>query len=186
MPGLGDGLTLLSRFRMAGTTRTTWAVCNGLQDNANDCLTPKGFQKSSLTLPGGRSIEIYNLHADAGRSQGDKDARVAQLKQPSTAIARDDADKAVIVGGDFNLLEPDAQTYRTFLTDAGLTDSCAQLGCANIHNLDRIAVRSGRGPLAVNLTPTQYVFDTSFVDEAKMSLSDHEPVHITVTWRIGN
>jgi endonuclease/exonuclease/phosphatase (EEP) superfamily protein YafD len=180
-PGLGDGLTFLSRIPVESTSRATWEKCNGVTTDLNDCLTPKGFQKATLRLPGQQLLDIYNLHADAGGSAGDQNARSEQMRQLARAINETSQGRAVLVGGDFNMREPDAATFQTFQQLSGTKDVCLELPCQDVHNLDRITYRNGT---RVTLRVSDYVFDRSFVDENMRPLSDHEPVHIAVNWQL--
>src|SRR5690348_14568282 len=75
----GDGLSLFSRFPFAEPERTAWRTCNGFTGDYFDCLTPKGFTRTTLALGDGASLDVYDVHLDAGSSDGDRAARTAQL-----------------------------------------------------------------------------------------------------------
>jgi hypothetical protein len=64
--GIGDGLNTLSNYDWIDFERDKWSQCNGVVDDGNDCLTPKGFTFMRLRLDEGVYIDTYNLHADAG------------------------------------------------------------------------------------------------------------------------
>ena len=59
----GSGLNTLANSGWTGFTRTKWDKC---YIDEGDCLTPKGFTYMRWSAPGGASIDVYNLHADAG------------------------------------------------------------------------------------------------------------------------
>ncbi len=173
---LGDGLNTLSRFPFSSHSRTKWAKCNGIIDSSNDCLTPKGFARFVVDLGGGRSVDVYNMHFDAGRGQGDVAAREAQVDQLVAAIAQQSAGKAVIVAGDTNMKATDEATLQKLLTGASLECTCRALKCAEPERIDRIAFRSSP---TVTLTPKSHAVEASFVGPSGNPLSDHDPVSAT-------
>jgi endonuclease/exonuclease/phosphatase family metal-dependent hydrolase len=172
---LGDGLNTLSRYAFTGFTRTKWSKCNGLVDQSNDCLTPKGFSRFVLDLGGGRLIDVYNAHFDAGRSSGDVVARNAQVDQLLAAIAQTSAGHAVIVAGDTNMKVTDEPTFQKLLAGASLECACRKLSCPEPERIDRVLFRSSA---TLALTAKNVVVE-SFVDASGKPLSDHEPVSAT-------
>ncbi|BCI85750.1 hypothetical protein NIIDMKKI_09560 [Mycobacterium kansasii] len=56
-----DGLNTLAQFKVKRLDRQTWWQCS-----ADNCLTVKGFSYSQLQLPGGETIDLYNLHTNTG------------------------------------------------------------------------------------------------------------------------
>jgi endonuclease/exonuclease/phosphatase family metal-dependent hydrolase len=179
---LGDGLNLFSRFRFDDTVRQRWSGC---WDSAADCLALKGFSVSRLVLPVGGSVDVYDLHMEAGGDPEDDALRDAGITQLATFINSYSVGRAVIVGGDFNLhtsTEPDGTQYQRLITDAGLTDACQALGCADPGRIDKILVRSSA---QVTLTPVSYSVETAaFLDGNGDSLSDHEPVAVRIDWTV--
>jgi hypothetical protein len=173
---LGDGLNTLSRFPFGAFSRTKWSECNGIIDQSNDCLTPKGFSRFVLDLGGGRTVDVYNMHFDAGRGQGDVAARNAQVDQLNAAIAQHSAGKAVIVAGDTNMKASDEVTLQKLLTGSSLACACRTLKCAEPERIDRIMFRSSA---TITLTPKNFAVESSFVDVSGEPLSDHEPVSAT-------
>src|SRR5262245_60743168 len=117
---LGDGLNTLSKFPFSDFSRTKWSSCNGYFDSANDCLTPKGFTRFVVDLGAGRQVDFYDVHFDAGRDDGDYDARSKQVDQIVTAIAAQSKGRAVIVAGDTNMKATDEPVLLKLLKDAGL------------------------------------------------------------------
>jgi len=176
---LGDGLAILSRRPLGSAEHVKWQACNGLLDAKNDCLTSKGFLRTTVELAPGVLVDLYVMHADAGRAAGDAMAREKQAKQLVDAIAASSAGRAVIVAGDTNMKDTDEAQLMLLLAGAGLTDACRALSCAEPYRYDRVMFRSSA---AVTLTPTRWEVDLSFVDSAGAQLSDHEPVAVTLSW----
>ncbi|KAI9905953.1 hypothetical protein PsorP6_014169 [Peronosclerospora sorghi] len=99
----GSGLNSLSTFPFTNTTaieRTTWTECSNFE--GMDCLTPKGFTLVEVEVAEGVTLDVYNLHADAGVSDADQSARASNLKQLSDYITTHSANRAVLVMGDTN------------------------------------------------------------------------------------
>lgn len=179
---LGDGLNVFSRYRFDDTVRQRWSGC---WNSAADCLALKGFSVSRLILPVGGGIDVYDLHMEAGGDPEDDALRDAGVTQLAAFINSHSAGRAVIVGGDFNLHtdgEPDSTQFQRLLADAGLTDSCAHLGCPDPGRIDKILVRSSAD---VTLTPTSWSLESAdFLDGNGDSLSDHEPVAVRIDWTV--
>lgn len=173
--GLGDGLNTLSRLPFAGFTRTAWSTCNGYFDQGGDCLTPKGYTRFILELGDGRTIDVYDVHFDAGRGDADAAARKAQVDQLTAEIAGASAGHAVIVAGDTNMKADDEATLQQLLTGSSLACACRTLGCDDPARHDRILFRSSAN---LKLTPKTYVVG-SFVDASGNPLSDHDPVSVS-------
>ena len=93
----GDGLNTLSNFKVTGLKRQKWKDCNSF-----DCLTPKGFSYNRIELVEGISIDFYNIHANAGKTEVDQQARRSNLFQMYEYIEKHSKDRAVIIAGDFN------------------------------------------------------------------------------------
>lgn len=176
---LGDGLNRFSETAFEDFERAGWTECNGLFDSGSDCLTEKGFSVGLHQLGPGAQVDVYNLHMDAGGSQGDIEARQAQIQQILGTIAMRSADRAVIVAGDTNMDEEDEADFVTLLEGAGLTDACRELTCGEEFRIDRIMFRSSD---TVELTPTSWIVDLSFVDGDGDDLSDHEAVVVEFDW----
>lgn len=171
---LGDGLNVLSRQAFSDFSRTKWTKCNGTFDQKNDCLTSKGFTRFVINVGGGRTVDVYNAHFDAGRTDGDVAARDAQVTQLTQAIAARSAGKAVIVAGDTNMKASDEPTFQRLLTTAGLICACRSISCAEPERIDRVIFRSSA---SMKLSVKTWKVE-SFVDAAGNPLSDHEPVSV--------
>lgn len=178
---LGDGVSILSRIELGPDIHVPWKACNGYVDDSNDCLTPKGFVVTTMTLAAGAVVDLYDLHADAGGSNGDMSARSKQMDQLVAYIADHSAGKAVIVAGDTNMHDEDEDQLVKLMTGAGLTDACRALSCPEPYRIDRVLYRGGT---AVTLTATQWRVDMTFVDGEGNQLSDHEPVAVDFTWAV--
>ncbi|HEX5660377.1 MAG TPA: endonuclease/exonuclease/phosphatase family protein [Polyangiales bacterium] len=196
---LGDGLNFLSDYPFSELTRVKWTECNGTLDQGSDCLTPKGFSFARIDVDG-TSIDIYDLHADAGSSALDQRARADNLRQLAQAIRERSDGRAVIVAGDTNARYTRAGDNLPELVDgAGLTDvwvellrggvrpspdsmvtcSATDLDDPACDRIDRILYRNGDG---IALRASEYrVEGAKFTDAAGNQLSDHRPISVLFT-----
>lgn len=198
--GLGDGLNLLSVLPFDTVYRESWEDCFGTLEAGSDCLTSKGFALVHIAFSGGASIDVYNLHADAGLSPEDKAARALNFQQLARAISERSAGKAVIVAGDFNeRYTTEGGTLSQLLDEAELSDAWVELETGGeipiapvatqvqetcrddvtdlqCERIDKILYRSSNH---VRLTPAAYRVDAvKFSDAQGMPLSDHPPVSV--------
>ncbi len=177
---LGDGLNFMSRLPLGPVDRVTWDDCMGILDHASDCLATKGFARTSVELASGVTVDVYDLHADAGGAPEDQAARAGNFAQLAAFIETHSAGRAVIVGGDMNLHTDrpvDGDVWRAFLAATGLRDVCDVVDCgADADVIDKIAFRSDD---AVELTPRSHVFERErFTRDDGEPLSDHDPLHV--------
>ncbi|MEV0965884.1 endonuclease/exonuclease/phosphatase family protein [Streptomyces sp. NPDC049910] len=196
VPGVpfSDGLNTLSNFKIGKLDRVTWDRCT----NA-DCLTPKGFTYLRLELPGGRSLDLYNAHMNAG-SGTEEMLRVRRdnIRQLSHYIGKHSAGRAVIVTGDTNSrYTRSGDAVRELRDGNALTDAWVELvrggstpgiddgaptckdstGC---ELLDKVLYRSGPG---VTLEAIRYGNEYArFLDAKGKPLSDHNPPSVTFTF----
>ncbi|GLY47022.1 jacalin-like lectin [Lentzea sp. NBRC 102530] len=192
----GSGLNTLSHRPYLDLERTKWTSCNG-----TDCLTPKGFTHQRIVLAEGVSVDVYNLHPNAGTEPADLAARRANITQLSRRIATHSAGQAVIVLGDTNTRYTRADdNIRDLVTANGLTDAWVQLergGQApaagspalvcdpaavtdSCEVVDKILYRGNR---QVTLTARDYRNDNAaFLDAAGKPLSDHHPIATRFDW----
>jgi hypothetical protein len=197
--GIGDGLNMLSDFTFTGFDRTQWEDCFGTGGaNGSDCDTNKGYSFARYSIDG-LSVDIYNLHADAGQDSDSQLARRNNIDQLITAInTRSPEGTAFIVMGDTNSLytrTPD-DTIDSIRISTGATDAWVQLvrggsipppgpeidsGCdtdpagSDCELIDKVIYRSGD---TVTLAALNYeVLDEVFSD-AGGDLSDHFPVTV--------
>jgi hypothetical protein len=183
---VGDGLGMLSRFPFGELRRVPWETCG---EGEADCLAMKGFAMARVELAPGLTVDVYDLHADAGSEDADIAARDAGFEQLTAYIQEHSAGHAIILGGDTNLhSDPgsddpldreDARVWETFLARSGLVDVCDALGCDDSTRIDKFAFASGGG---IDLEPLTMEFEVErFRDADGEPLSDHDP--LAVRWR---
>lgn len=199
--GLGSGLNTLSTAPYSGLQRVRWGACFIVEA---DCLTPKGFTYARVRLADGADLDLYNLHADAGDTAGDRAARNANFRQLTDFIRAHSAGHAVLVMGDTNTrYTTSGEPIATFAADNGLTDAWVNLirggtapqpgsppltcdeqaPAASCEVVDKILYRSGD---TVRLAATDYANDHArFLDENGTMLSDHDPISARFTWTAG-
>jgi len=186
---MGDGLNRFSYLEFHPFWRERWERCNGLFDDKNDCLARKGFSVGETHVADGLSIDVYNLHADAGDSSGDVEARWAQFQQLAQAIQEISPGRAIIVAGDTNLRVSQGHNVEIgdwFQAQTGLVDACDATDCCLEFpdyceaRVDRILFRSGD---AVTLTPSAFWIDPAFSSHPELGrLSDHSAKAAQFTW----
>jgi hypothetical protein len=196
----GDGLTLLSDFQLSNLTRTRWEMCNGsLTEDGSDCDAPKGFTFSEVTLEPGATFHLYTLHADAGQTLQDQEARRSDIRQLIDAInLRSPEATAVVVLGDTNsrYTRKGTDNIEELSTEAGLIDVWLELrrggipplpgpsidedcettpSSANCELVDKIFYRSGS---RLVLEPQTYEVLREMFMGTNKPLSDHDPVTV--------
>ncbi|MFJ3231165.1 endonuclease/exonuclease/phosphatase family protein [Streptomyces sp. NPDC086787] len=199
VPGVpfSDGLNTLSAFPLKNLVRVKWDKCTG-----TNCLTPKGFSRVRLELPGGTSLDLYNAHMNAG-SGSDKElnARRDNTRQLSEYIQKHSAGRAVIVMGDTNSrYTRSGDIIQDRRDDNGFTDAWVQLvnggrtpaddddagTCKTVNScevIDKIFYRSGGG---VQLNATYYNNEYGkFLDSDGRTLSDHNPPTVRFSYALG-
>jgi hypothetical protein len=183
---VGDGLGILSRFPFDEFRRVPWETC---AESAADCLAMKGFAMARVELAPGVIVDVYNLHAEAGRDDPDNVARAADFVELAAYIEERSAGHAIILGGDTNLhSDPgsedpldreEARVWETFLARTGLVDVCDALDCEDATRIDKFAFMSGGG---IELEPLAWKFEVErFRDAEGEPLSDHDA--LAVRWR---
>lgn len=179
---VADGLNAFSRYPIAHLERHMWNLC---VDSAADCLSQKGFSLQRITFAPGVTVDVYDLHNEAGGTPEDDVARDLDVTQLSTFIQTFSADSAVIVGGDFNLHtneEPDSTQFQRLLAETGLADVCATLSCPSPGRIDKFLFRSHG---AVALAPQSWRFETDvFQDGNGDPLSDHDALAVRFSWSV--
>jgi hypothetical protein len=177
---LADGLNRFSRFPFEPVVRQAWEGCD---NSAADCLAFKGFSVARTTFAPGVTIDVYNLHMEAGSTPRDDELRDEGVTQMLEFMSEFSAGQAVIMGGDFNLHtdeEPDSSTFQRLLAGGGLTDVCAFLECPQPGRIDKFVFRSGD---RVGVTPTSWRFETDvFVSPEGEPLSDHDALAVRFAW----
>ncbi len=180
---VSDGLNRMSQlFFVDDVVRHRWTDCHA---SAADCLSLKGFSYARTMLTPGVTVDVYNLHMEAGGDPEDDALRDAAVTQLSDFINAVSPGRALIVGGDFNLhtnSEPDSTQFQRLLSETGLLDVCATLSCPEPGRIDKFLFRSGGG---VTITPTSWNFETTiFVDGVGDPLSDHDPLAVDFDWAV--
>jgi len=179
-PGVSipSGLSRLSQFPIDRVNRERWEACHGLLDSASDCVARKGFSVARHEVDLGSdtvTIDVYNLHMDAGSGPQDRAARQAQIGQLAEAIASRSSHHATVVAGDTNLTAADEPLLDRLLRDAELLDACRELGCPEPERIDRVLYRSSPW---VSLKATRWRLPEEFVNADSAPLSDHAPVAV--------
>ncbi len=173
-----DGLSVFSFCPFSGFTRVPWDECSGIFTQSNDCLTQKGFAYAELALGEGISVDVYNLHMDAGWSDDDKKARASQFAQLVHTVTERSRGKALVIAGDFNSRYADKAGFRdldVFMRACGLRDASVILGY-DYDRIDKVFYRSGEG---VSIEPVGYKVESAlFADEEGRPLSDHDPITV--------
>lgn len=119
----GSGLNTVARYSWTGLQRIKWDKCSL---NGGDCLTPKGFTYMRINIAGA-SVDLYNLHGDAGDHSDDVAARSAGVDQVLSYISAHSQGQAVIIAGDTNDRYTNAGVSVTKYRDAGFADAWIQL-----------------------------------------------------------
>jgi len=184
-----DGLNSFAAYDIEGLTRHGWT------SGANP-LDPAGFTYSRMHIPGGSSIDVYNIDTSGGALTN------TDLAQLSDFITHNSVGRAVIVTGDFGQLYSDpGQTLTTFAAANGLTDAWLQLEYPNglppswdtcayadsCEQTDKIFYRSATGldpddPTSspVQLSALTYTNEgLNFQNSAGQDLSNHRPQAVT-------
>jgi hypothetical protein len=176
-----DGLNWFSRFALGWLHRVRWVQCNGYLGAASDCLADKGFSFSEVTLASGVSVDVYNLHAEAGGSTSDIEVRRGNFEQLAAYVRTRSRERPIIVAGDTNLrmsVPRDVETLERFLAATGLRDACRRFGCGE-ERLDRVFF--GGSP-SIELDVLGWWTDRRFVDIEGSPLSDHPAVGVELSW----
>ena len=186
---LSDGLNRLSRFPFGPLERVMWPDCFGGGDTSDggaaDCLATKGFSVATTELAPGVSVDVYNLHGEAGNTSMDRQYRAEGFAVLGEYIADRSAGNAVIVGGDFNLHsddDADQQILADLLAATGLTDTRSVVDDdPGSDQIDKFLFRNGGG---LTLQPLTHEFEaTTFVRPSDgVPLSDHDPLSVDFAW----
>lgn len=175
---VADGLNRFSIFAFDTLERVQWAQCYGdASTGSGDCLAEKGFSMARTTFGDRVTIDVYNLHADAGGGAEDIAARQVGIAQLVDYINEHSAGHAVIVGGDTNLHadDPPDQALLDELADGtGLTDACLHLDCGR-DEIDRFFFRSSD---ALEVVPLSWELAAEFVTDDGTPLSDHPALSV--------
>lgn len=195
----GDGLNTVSNLPILDYNRTRWDSCNG-----TDCLTPKGFTYSRLRFNETASIDLYNVHANAGDSEKDWAARRNNILQLLTYIETHSAGNTVVLMGDFNCrytrmgdnikLLCDSLGFKDVWIelirngiypekgDEALKDCAEKYSSVNCEVVDKVFYRNAGN---IEIKPIFFDQDNSlFFDDSGMQLSDHRPMNVKFEYEI--
>jgi len=126
--------------------REPFGVCDGWLGGRFDCWASKGYLRVGIRTPDGAMVDVYGTHLDAGRGERSVKTRRRQLRLLAGAIERESADRAVIVGGDLNLVfdrPGDPEVMAEFRERLDLRDSGAGPELPRWRQHDYILYRSG-------------------------------------------
>lgn len=192
---LADGLGLFSNYAIGASTHTPWNDCFGGADQSDhgaaDCLAMKGFTLTTVTLASGVTVDVYDLHGEAGSNAKDQELQAADFEQLAAFIKEHSQGKAIILGGDTNLhtdAKPenpqdvaDTDIWNRFLAATGLTDACAAVKCTDTGRIDKFAFRSS-GKLELSAASRKVETERFKRDDGEQ-LSDHEALAVSFRWR---
>ena len=177
-----DGLNRFSRYPFRDHQREQWVACfGGTSSGSGDCLAEKGFSVAITEFAEGIDVHVYNLHVEAGGGEKDHRAREEGVLQLINFVQTYSAGEAVLIAGDFNLHGSDpieGPLLTRLIEELELGDSCTFLKCGT-ELIDRVLFRSSEG---VELTPLTWEIPDHFVDAKGGPLSDHDPVHVEISW----
>ncbi|MET8025375.1 jacalin-like lectin [Streptomyces avermitilis] len=200
--GIGSGLNTVSAYAWDGDDfeRARWNSC---QLDSGDCLTPKGFTFMRERLAEGVYVDFYNLHTNAGTSDGDEASRADNLNQLTSFISTHSNGNAVVVMGDTNTrYTRSADTIAEFAAANGLTDVwvklirggtapakgsdalvCDQTGATVPNTCEVVDKILYRGSKLVTLNATSYNNEhAAFLNSDGLMLSDHDPITAAFSW----
>ena len=177
---VSDGLNRLSQFPFGQVVRQGWSDCD---NNSGDCLAMKGFSVARTELSPGVCVDVYNVHGEAGNNEGDRAIKAVNTQELIDFMTIFSADRAVILGGDFNLRlrrEADAENLALLVQETGVTNACAALGIIDEEAIDKFFFRSN---WSLELHPTSCGFENDvFVTDSGEPLSDHDALAVGFVW----
>jgi endonuclease/exonuclease/phosphatase family metal-dependent hydrolase len=177
----GSGLTLFASEpaeRVTRVWREPFSSCSGWIGGGSDCWATKGLLIVQITVRNGATIDFLNLHLDAGDDANDQAARRQQLEHVARTVGIEGADRALIVGGDFNLHYEDPEdraVLERFRSELRLSDTGAGLSQPETwpEKIDYILYRSGDD---TGLELVEAGIAAEFVN-GERPLSDHPAIY---------
>lgn len=177
---VSDGLNRFSQFPFGVVIRQPWTGCD---NNSGDCLALKGFSMARTEMAPGVCVDVYNVHGEAGNDEGDRALKDINTRDLVAFIKVFSADRAVIIGGDFNMRlrrSHDAANLDFLKAEAGVSNACETLGIIDEEAIDKFFFRSNG---TVTLTPTSCRFEADvFVTGEGEPLSDHDAIAVGFSW----
>jgi hypothetical protein len=178
-PPYGSGLTTYVKsghYLADDHDRVPYNVCGSWFGGTGDCWAAKGYLRVGARQADGALIDVYNTHLEAGTAKRSLEARRKQLAILAQAIEESSAERAVIVGGDFNLAfnrPGDREAMADFRREVGLEDCGAGPELPRWRERDYILFRSS----------AQVILHVEEMGEAKefvngdLALSDHPAIY---------
>jgi hypothetical protein len=179
-PPYGAGLSSFVKSVLAqpgDVDREPYDVCDGWLGARFDCWASKGYLRVSVRTPEGMLVDVYNTHLDASRGRRSVETRRRQLRSLASAIERNSGDRAIIVGGDLNLVfdrPGDPEVMAEFRSRLNLRDSGAGPELPRWRQHDYILYRSGA---QAQLSVEQAGEALEFIVDGERALSDHPAVY---------
>lgn len=177
---MSDGLNRFSQFPFDMILRQAWASCD---NSSGDCLAFKGFSVARTALASGVCVDVFNLHGEAGNTEGDQALKADNTRDLVNFINEFSVGRAIILGGDFNMRlrrSEDAQNLSFLESATGVTDACAALGIVDEEAIDKFFFRSSE---SVTVSPASCHFELeTFVTATGEPLSDHDALAVGFTW----
>lgn len=131
------GMDTFSTFAIKDVGYEKWNDTNGgiLKDGGADRYASKGVRYSTVILPDGSEIDVYNYHTDAGGNDTPEDPNLAARRSNLTQLAKIvnersiSKNRAVIVMGDSNSRYTRVNDdFKNLVVDAcGLTDAWVEI-----------------------------------------------------------
>jgi endonuclease/exonuclease/phosphatase family metal-dependent hydrolase len=197
---VASGLSTLARFPLRETLAKKFDQPEGLRfllRGKKDGFASKGVLLTRFDLGGGRTLDVYNTHMEAGGDDASNEVRRQQARQLIGMIqTHSPPEHAVIVAGDFNMRAPGRkkqslapryprnleglsrpQIYEAVTRELGLVNAATISGESPSSLIDHILYRSGS---SLRLEPVAWERDTRrFLSTRGEPWSDHEPVITT-------
>lgn len=177
---MSDGLNRFSQFPFGMIFRQAWAGCD---NSSADCLAFKGFSVARTALAPGICVDVYNLHGEAGNTEGDLPLKADNTRDLVGFINEFSVGHAIILGGDFNMRlrrTADAKNLNYLTAKTGVENACAALGIIDEDAIDKFFFRSSESVL---LSPTSCRFELeTFVTATGEPLSDHDALAVGFSW----
>lgn len=178
-PPYGAGLSVFARTDLLipdDVDRVPYGVCNAWLSGTADCWASKGFVRVGIRTRNGAEIDIYNTHLEASPEKASVEMRDQQLQLLAQAIKASGSERAVIVGGDFNIgynRPGDRECLMRFRNQVQLRDSGAGPELPFWRERDHVLYRDGTGTkLAVEAAGEAQ----EFVNQHR-ALSDHPAIY---------
>lgn len=190
-----SGLSTLSRYPVVETITEHYRSYAGIADG----VASKGMMLTRIRV-GEAIVDVYNTHMQAGDSDDENRARLAQATQLIEFVNRNSTKaNGILIIGDFNMgpvrpgrmfrdFHPNhyanrrdmllrTNSFQTIVDNLGLTDVQDMLMNEKVDDIERMLFRNGCG---VTITPMATRKDTrDFVDEKGRKLSDSSPLVTT-------